>query len=101
MLQRFRREVLGLPRQRHWWPGFLLAEHAEIPITYCWSPALVPKPLDWGPNIDVVSGDTNPGTAECAASFSWHFMCQAWMLLRQGVSAGCQDIGSNEGMGTQ
>lgn len=32
-------------------PG--LAETLEIPFTYCWSPALVPKPSDWGPHIDV------------------------------------------------
>jgi hypothetical protein len=24
-----------------------LAEILEVPFTYCWSPALVPKPLDW------------------------------------------------------
>jgi len=27
--------------------GPLLAETLEIPVTYCWSPALVPKPADW------------------------------------------------------
>lgn len=27
--------------------GPLLAEKLCIPTTYCWSPALVPKPLDW------------------------------------------------------
>ncbi|KAI3581743.1 hypothetical protein IWW34DRAFT_907973 [Fusarium oxysporum f. sp. albedinis] len=25
----------------------------EVPYTYCWSPALVPKPADWPPYIDV------------------------------------------------
>ncbi|KAI9642619.1 hypothetical protein NHQ30_009424 [Ciborinia camelliae] len=25
----------------------------DIPFTYCWSPALVPKPQDWLPHIDV------------------------------------------------
>ncbi|KAJ3943083.1 uncharacterized protein N0V96_007316 [Colletotrichum fioriniae] len=25
----------------------------KIPHTYCWSPAVVPKPADWGPEIDV------------------------------------------------
>lgn len=24
-----------------------LAEILKVPFTYCWSPALVPKPLDW------------------------------------------------------
>ncbi|ETS86260.1 hypothetical protein PFICI_00088 [Pestalotiopsis fici W106-1] len=30
-----------------------LAETLKIPFTYCWSPALVPKPSDWGPHIDI------------------------------------------------
>ncbi|KAH8688353.1 hypothetical protein BGZ61DRAFT_533137 [Ilyonectria robusta] len=25
----------------------------QVPYTYCWSPALVPKPSDWGSNIDI------------------------------------------------
>ncbi|KAJ7267491.1 putative UDP-glucose,sterol transferase [Mycena rebaudengoi] len=32
-------------------PG--LADTLKIPFTYCWSPALVPKPEDWAPHIDV------------------------------------------------
>ncbi|OTA99236.1 glycosyltransferase family 1 protein [Hypoxylon sp. CI-4A] len=32
-------------------PGLLKGLH--IPFTYCWSPSLVPKPADWGSNIDV------------------------------------------------
>lgn len=31
--------------------GPMLAEALKIPFTYCWSPALVPKPNDWGPHI--------------------------------------------------
>ncbi|KIX01912.1 uncharacterized protein Z518_07851 [Rhinocladiella mackenziei CBS 650.93] len=30
-----------------------LMETLKIPHTYCWSPALVPKPRDWGAHIDV------------------------------------------------
>ncbi|OQD93177.1 hypothetical protein PENSOL_c034G04596 [Penicillium solitum] len=30
-----------------------LAEILKVPFTYCWSPALVPKPLDWPSYIDV------------------------------------------------
>ncbi|KAH7349176.1 hypothetical protein BKA66DRAFT_447158 [Pyrenochaeta sp. MPI-SDFR-AT-0127] len=30
-----------------------LAATLKIPFTYCWSPALVPKPADWPPYIDV------------------------------------------------
>ncbi|PVH67675.1 glycosyltransferase family 1 protein [Cadophora sp. DSE1049] len=32
-------------------PG--LAEALKIPFTYCWSPALIPKPQDWPQHIDV------------------------------------------------
>ncbi|KAI1068572.1 hypothetical protein LB507_004268, partial [Fusarium sp. FIESC RH6] len=31
----------------------MLAQTLKIPFTYCWSPALVPKPVDWAPHIDV------------------------------------------------
>ncbi|KAJ5813241.1 hypothetical protein N7447_010264 [Penicillium robsamsonii] len=30
-----------------------LAEILKVPFTYCWSPALIPKPLDWPSYIDV------------------------------------------------
>ncbi|KAK4205486.1 hypothetical protein QBC40DRAFT_320357 [Triangularia verruculosa] len=30
-----------------------LISHLAVPYTYCWSPALVPKPADWGQNIDI------------------------------------------------
>ncbi|PSN67556.1 UDP-Glycosyltransferase/glycogen phosphorylase, partial [Corynespora cassiicola Philippines] len=33
--------------------GPLIVETLEIPFTYCWSPALVPKPVDWNSHIDV------------------------------------------------
>jgi hypothetical protein len=29
----------------------MLAQTLKIPFTYCWSPALVPKPKDWAPHI--------------------------------------------------
>ncbi|GAB1310098.1 Sterol 3-beta-glucosyltransferase [Madurella fahalii] len=32
-------------------PG--LAENLKVPFTYCWSPALIPKPDDWPAHIDV------------------------------------------------
>lgn len=31
--------------------GPLLAESLKIPFTYCWSPALVPRPKDWPSHI--------------------------------------------------
>ncbi|KAM0286889.1 hypothetical protein ACHAO9_008014 [Fusarium lateritium] len=33
--------------------GPCLTETLGVPFTYCWSPALVPKPADWPENIDV------------------------------------------------
>nr|XP_001394072.2 sterol glucosyltransferase [Aspergillus niger CBS 513.88] len=33
--------------------GPRLAETLKIPFTYCWSPALIPRPRDWPANIDV------------------------------------------------
>ncbi|KAL4791293.1 hypothetical protein BDV19DRAFT_401486 [Aspergillus venezuelensis] len=33
--------------------GPCLADVLKVPFTYCWSPALVPKPLDWPAHIDV------------------------------------------------
>jgi UDP:flavonoid glycosyltransferase YjiC (YdhE family) len=33
--------------------GPQLAEILQVPFTYCWSPALIPKPLDWPSYIDV------------------------------------------------
>lgn len=33
--------------------GPMLASALSIPFTYCWSPALVPKPKDWPAHIDV------------------------------------------------
>jgi hypothetical protein len=29
----------------------MLTKTLKIPFTYCWSPALVPKPVDWEPYI--------------------------------------------------
>ncbi|KAH7166450.1 hypothetical protein EDB81DRAFT_918891, partial [Dactylonectria macrodidyma] len=33
--------------------GPMIAQTLKIPFTYCWSPALVPKPVDWPSYIDV------------------------------------------------
>ena len=48
----FRVETLGLePVSTLWAPGQLYRQ--RVPFTYLWSPGLVPKPHDWGPEIDV------------------------------------------------
>ncbi|KAF2629175.1 glycosyltransferase family 1 protein [Macroventuria anomochaeta] len=52
VINKFRRDTLDLepvPTS----VGPVLAEALEFPFTYCWSPALVPKPADWCSHIDV------------------------------------------------
>ncbi|XPS92783.1 hypothetical protein M3J09_002162 [Ascochyta lentis] len=52
IINRFRAKCLGLdPISLIWAPGML--QRLKIPHTYCWSPALIPKPKDWGPHISV------------------------------------------------
>ncbi|KAH7416725.1 glycosyltransferase family 1 protein [Cadophora sp. MPI-SDFR-AT-0126] len=48
----FRKKSLGLDSvPMTMGPG--IAETLQVPFTYCWSPAFVPKPLDWPNYIDV------------------------------------------------
>ncbi|KAL7821888.1 UDP-Glycosyltransferase/glycogen phosphorylase [Trichoderma gracile] len=52
IINRFRENALDLaPLSLIWAPGLL--NRLKISYTYCWSPALIPKPNDWGANIDV------------------------------------------------
>ena len=52
VINRFRQKSLGLePISLVWAPGMLQRLH--IPHTYCWSPALIPKPKDWGQSISI------------------------------------------------
>ncbi|KAL8765033.1 MAG: hypothetical protein Q9209_007759 [Squamulea sp. 1 TL-2023] len=52
VINRFREKSLGLePVSLMWAPG--MASRLRIPYTYCWSPALIPKPKDWGSHISV------------------------------------------------
>eukprot|EP01053_Blabericola_migrator_P013343 Blabericola_migrator_1__13342@NODE_940_length_5959_cov_113_267312_g652_i0_p1_GENE_NODE_940_length_5959_cov_113_267312_g652_i0NODE_940_length_5959_cov_113_267312_g652_i0_p1_ORF_typecomplete_len864_score135_03Glyco_transf_28/PF03033_20/2_4e38UDPGT/PF00201_18/2_3e25ATG_C/PF09333_11/3_4e03ATG_C/PF09333_11/1_7e03ATG_C/PF09333_11/1e11Glyco_tran_28_C/PF04101_16/4e06VPS13_C/PF16909_5/0_0014_NODE_940_length_5959_cov_113_267312_g652_i08893480 len=50
VINRFRRNTLGLTALKTWSAPNMLA-HLRIPFTYCWSPALIPKPRDWPENI--------------------------------------------------
>ena len=48
----FRVHTLGLdPVSTLWAPGSTYRLH--VPFTYLWSPGLIPKPNDWGPEIDI------------------------------------------------
>ncbi|KAK6086145.1 glycosyltransferase family 28 domain-containing protein [Seiridium cupressi] len=52
VINRFRTKILDLePLSLLWAPGVLT--RLRIPYTYCWSPALIPKPNDWGNHIDI------------------------------------------------
>ncbi|KAI5359496.1 putative UDP-glucuronosyl/UDP-glucosyltransferase, Glycosyltransferase family 28 [Septoria linicola] len=52
IVNKFRVQTLGLePVSSLWAPGALYRMH--VPYTYMWSPSLVAKPADWGPEIDV------------------------------------------------
>ncbi|KAK4239071.1 glycosyltransferase [Achaetomium macrosporum] len=52
LINRFRINNLELdPVSLLWAPGLL--GRLRIPVTYCWSPALTPKPADWMPEITV------------------------------------------------
>lgn len=52
IINRFRVKCLGLdPLSMIWAPGML--QRLKIPHTYCWSPALIPKPKDWGSHISI------------------------------------------------
>lgn len=52
LINKFRERVLHLePVSIIWAPGML--HRLKIPYTYCWSPALIPKPKDWGKTIDI------------------------------------------------
>lgn len=52
VINRFREKALELPTLSPLWaPGLLT--RLKISYTYCWSPALIAKPNDWGNNIDI------------------------------------------------
>lgn len=52
VINRFRTRVLDLePMSLIWAPGIL--SRLRIPTTYCWSPALIPKPADWGSEVSI------------------------------------------------
>ncbi|CAM1502937.1 Fc.00g077130.m01.CDS01 [Cosmosporella sp. VM-42] len=52
LVNNFRVKTLGLdPVSTLWAPGATYRMH--VPFTYLWSPGLVPKPADWGSEIDI------------------------------------------------
>lgn len=52
VINRFRTKILDLdPLSLLWAPSVI--SRLRIPYTYCWSPALIPKPNDWGTHINI------------------------------------------------
>ncbi|GAB7343373.1 hypothetical protein MBLNU457_1412t2 [Dothideomycetes sp. NU457] len=52
IVNKFRVKTLGLePVSSLWAPGALY--RMKVPYTYMWSSELIPKPKDWGPEIDI------------------------------------------------
>lgn len=52
LVNQFRVKTLGLePVSTLWAPGQLF--RLKVPYTYLWSPSLIPKPPDWGDEIDI------------------------------------------------
>lgn len=52
LINRFRSKTLHMDEVSTLWaPGQLF--RMKVPYTYMWSPGLVPKPKDWGPEIDI------------------------------------------------
>ena len=52
LINKFRTNTLGLePVSTLWAPGQLF--RLRVPYSYLWSPGLIPKPSDWGPEIDI------------------------------------------------
>ena len=52
VVNKFRKNVLRIEELSPIWAPSLI-QRAKIPYTYCWSPALIPKPRDWGAHIDI------------------------------------------------
>lgn len=52
VINRFRENVLDIPHM-HLTAGPGVLARLRVPYTYCWSPALIPKPNDWGNTLDV------------------------------------------------
>ncbi|KAI4844738.1 UDP-Glycosyltransferase/glycogen phosphorylase [Aureobasidium sp. EXF-8846] len=52
LVNNFRENTLALDPLHAAW-GHQLLPQLKVPFTYCWSPALIPKPQDWGNHITI------------------------------------------------
>ncbi|GAQ90052.1 UDP-Glycosyltransferase superfamily protein [Klebsormidium nitens] len=53
IVQKFRVDLLGLEKAPTLGGAAMTLHSLRVPFTYAWSPALAPKPADWGPHIAV------------------------------------------------
>lgn len=53
MTNRFRRDALGLPRQRRFADLLTRSDGTPVPVLYPYSPALLPPPADFPPHVHV------------------------------------------------
>ncbi|CEM26909.1 unnamed protein product [Vitrella brassicaformis CCMP3155] len=53
LINNFRKRTLGLDTIHRTEEAPSLLDHLKVPHAYCWSPSLIPKPKDWGPQIDI------------------------------------------------
>ncbi|KAF2150621.1 glycosyltransferase family 1 protein [Myriangium duriaei CBS 260.36] len=52
LINKFREKTLFLDAIDPAW-GYILMPYLKVPFTYFWSPALIPKPADWGDHITI------------------------------------------------
>ena len=52
LVNKFREKTLGLEAVSTMWAPGMIAR-LKVPHTYAWSPTLIPKPKDWGPELDI------------------------------------------------
>jgi hypothetical protein len=65
LINDFREHVLGLNTMNPaWGPGVL--DRLKIPFTYCFSPALIPKPPDWRSHISITGFNFLPAPQDYA-----------------------------------
>jgi UDP:flavonoid glycosyltransferase YjiC (YdhE family) len=52
VINEFRTSILRLPAMLDR-TAYSVLDNNRVPWTYCWSPELLPKPKDWGKNIEI------------------------------------------------
>ncbi|KAJ1626110.1 hypothetical protein T492DRAFT_596986 [Pavlovales sp. CCMP2436] len=66
MINSWRKRTLELPPIRLGGRGGALIKDHRVPFSFLWSPAFVPKPVEWGEHVEVV-GVFHPPASDAAA----------------------------------